>query len=237
MSVVTVRPIRFTDHVEQMRSFLQVLGLRPRIESLGAGWVDLVGETGLVAVHEAATSDGGHPGGTTLLSFECADAEALADRLRRRGFDDATVVDDAYGRALHVTDPDGALVVADQVQDDLYGYRAVQTAGRSPIVVSPVQFTTEIARQATFLTVLGLRALAGASSSWQQWTGNGTIGLHADEAPRTILSFQTRNALTELVSRLIGAGFADARSAEEDFGTVVHVTDPVDQDVVIVAAT
>lgn len=122
-----VRPVRFSDDVPAMRRFLAALGLAPRIESDGGGWVDLVApKPGLVAVHDAATSAGGYPSGSTTLSFESDEPlEAVRDRLQRAGFADAHVIDEAYGRVLHVTDPDGVDVVVDEASEDLYGYRRI----------------------------------------------------------------------------------------------------------------
>jgi hypothetical protein len=37
MTRIVVRPVRFTDSVGQMQHFLEILGLRPRIESERGG--------------------------------------------------------------------------------------------------------------------------------------------------------------------------------------------------------
>jgi hypothetical protein len=56
---IVVRPVRFTDNIEPMRAFLELIGLRPRIESVGGGWIDLVADGGMIALHSAAASDSG----------------------------------------------------------------------------------------------------------------------------------------------------------------------------------
>jgi len=119
-----VRPVRFTDDVAAMRRFLEALGLRPRIASDNGGWVDfLTKESGGAALHEAATATSGYNAGETSLSFESEEPlEAVRDRLHAAGFADAHIIDEAYGRTLVVTDPDGVRVSVDEVQDDLYGY-------------------------------------------------------------------------------------------------------------------
>ena len=119
-----VRPVRFTNDVAAMRRFLEALGLKPRIASDSGGWVDFTTEeSGCAALHDAATSASGAAAGETTLSFETAEPlEAVRDRLHAAGFADATVVDEAYGRSLQVTDPDGVRVTVDEVQQDLYGY-------------------------------------------------------------------------------------------------------------------
>jgi len=58
MTAIVVRPVRFTDNIEPMQAFLELIGLRPRIESVGGGWVDLVimrrGRERTHLVHEIA---------------------------------------------------------------------------------------------------------------------------------------------------------------------------------------
>jgi catechol 2,3-dioxygenase-like lactoylglutathione lyase family enzyme len=118
-----VRPVRFTDDVAAMRRFLEALGLQPRIAADGGGWVDFTSkESGGAALHEAASATSGYPAGETSLAFESAELEAVRDRLHAAGFADANIVDEAYGRTLFVTDPDGVRVAVDEVQEDLYGY-------------------------------------------------------------------------------------------------------------------
>ena len=68
------------------------------IESERGGWVDMLTGSGMVALHDAASSStGGRPGQTTL-SFEADAIDELEDRLEQTGFVDATVFDEAYGR-------------------------------------------------------------------------------------------------------------------------------------------
>jgi len=122
-----VRPVRFTDDVAAMRRFLEALGLRPRIASDNGGWVDfLTKDGGGAALHDAATATSGYRAGETSLSFESEEPlEVVRDRLHAAGFADADIVDEAYGRTLVVTDPDGVRVSVDEVQEDLYGYHQV----------------------------------------------------------------------------------------------------------------
>ncbi|HLV59146.1 MAG TPA: VOC family protein [Natronosporangium sp.] len=124
-----VRPLRFTDDVPAMRRFLEALGLVPRISSQDGGWVSFTspGE-GMAALHSAAGSDRGHRAGETTLSFEADEPlEAVRDRLHAAGFTDAHIIDEAYGRALIVTDPDGVEIVIDEEPTDLYGFRREQS--------------------------------------------------------------------------------------------------------------
>jgi hypothetical protein len=119
---VLIRSLRFTTNVERMREFLELLGLRARVESERGGWVDLVAGHGLVALHDAASSSTGGQPGQTSLSFEAEKIDELKDRLEQLGFVDATVFDEAYGRVLSVTAPDGVVIWVDEHNDDPYGY-------------------------------------------------------------------------------------------------------------------
>jgi hypothetical protein len=107
-----------------MKRFLEALGLRARVESGGGGWVDFtLDSTGMAALHDAAGAVTGYGPGQTSLSFEADEPlEPLLDRLVAAGFTDAHIVDEAYGRTLFVTDPDGVWVAIDAAQTDLRGY-------------------------------------------------------------------------------------------------------------------
>jgi hypothetical protein len=122
-----VRPVRFTNDVAAMRRFLEALGLTPRIASTGGGWVDFtIDTTGMAALHPAPGTVTPYQAGQTALSFEADEPlEPLRDRLAAAGFADAHIVDEAYGRTLFVTDPDGVWVAIDGRQTDLHGYEAV----------------------------------------------------------------------------------------------------------------
>ncbi|MEV0792479.1 VOC family protein [Kribbella sp. NPDC050459] len=123
MNNTVIRPLRFTADVEAMRTFLETLGLRSRIESERGGWVDMLAGRGMVALHDAASSSTGGLPGQTRLSFEADDLGELKDRLEQVGFVDATVFDEAYGRVLSVSGPEGVVIWIDERNDDLYGYK------------------------------------------------------------------------------------------------------------------
>jgi hypothetical protein len=125
-TTVVVRPVRFTDNLEPMQGFLETLGLRPRIMAEAGGWIEMVAGGGMVALHDAATSDHGAASGETRLAFEVDDVTGLAERLLDAGVEDVTVYDEAYGKVLTCTDPLDDTVTVDGRSDDLYGYRVVQ---------------------------------------------------------------------------------------------------------------
>src|SRR5688572_19892500 len=122
MNEVAIRPLRFSGDVQAMRAFLEQLGLRSRIESKSGTWVDLVAGHGMVALHDAASSDLGAQPGETTLAFEAADIEELKDRLEAAGYEDASIVDEAFGRVLTASGPDGTKLWIDERSEDLYGY-------------------------------------------------------------------------------------------------------------------
>lgn len=238
---IVVRPLRFTDRLPAMRAFLELLGLRPRIESDGGAWLDLVGAAGMVALHTAATSDVGAASGETKLSFEVADAEALRARLTDGGYD-ATVYDEAYGRVVEVTDPLGAAVMIDERSDDLYGYlrHDVPDSGVAPPVVVPVRFTDDAEGYHRFLGGCGLTGTpAPGGYATYDSGGHGLVGVHyvyGDDLPilgdgaACHLTLATGEDLAEVQARLEVAGHRYER-IDEDFGSFLDITDPDGQSV------
>ena len=125
-----------------MQAFLEVVGLRPRIEAQRGGWVDLTADSGMVALHDAASSVMRAKPGQTCLSFEVNDLDKLAERLRDADVPDVTIHDEAYGRVLSCTDPLGDQIWIDGRTEDLYGYRAhPESRPEAGLSVVPVRFT------------------------------------------------------------------------------------------------
>jgi hypothetical protein len=156
MNDVVMRPLRFSADVEAMRAFLETLGLRSRIESERGGWVDMVTGDGMVALHDAATSSTGGKAGQTSLSFEADRIDELKDRLEQAGFTDATVFDEAYGRVLSVTAPDGVVIWIDERAEDLYGYKLHDAAPDERWSVTPYLTGADEAAWRGFLSALGV---------------------------------------------------------------------------------
>ncbi len=112
---VAVQPILFQSDVDEARAILEALGLRAGISADGGDWVELhASGGGSVGVHRGGTASVGP-------SFLASDLDALVARLAAAGFA-ASVIDEAYGKSLHIPDPDGGTEVWVNVQDDLYGY-------------------------------------------------------------------------------------------------------------------
>lgn len=151
-----VRPVRFTAELPAMREFLVALGLAPRVEARRGGWLDLAAGAGMVALHDAATSDTGGTPGETRLSFEVDDFDELASAVRAAGFGAPSVYDEAYGRVTSLVDPLGTELRLDERDDD-YGYLRHPLAGPPRMHVVPVLPAADPA----FLAVLGLVPRAG----------------------------------------------------------------------------
>jgi hypothetical protein len=154
MNHVEIRPLRFTDRVAEVRAFLESLGMHARVESDGGGWVDLVAGAGMVALHDAATSDTGGRPGETRLSFEADDVTELSDRLVDAGFDDPAVWDEAYGRVLAIDVGDQRIWI-DERSDDPYGYQWHRPRPNDRLKVTPIVTVPDPAPWQDFLVALG----------------------------------------------------------------------------------
>lgn len=241
MTAVMVRPVRFTDDVAAMQHFLELIGLRPWIVTDGGGWSDMAAGGGRVALHDAATSVTGGLPGQTDLNFEAGDIGALARRLEEAGIAEVTIYDEAYGRVLTCADPEGSVVAVDEVPADLYGSQL--RAERSPVDslrVMPVRFTDPAGPYGGFLQALGLRRAGEINPYYVNFLADGgmqgQVGLHhvfAEDLPvirggrsaAVQLTFESAEPLVELAARLSAAGF-EPGIVTEDFGSLLHVTDP-----------
>ncbi|MGH3499622.1 MAG: VOC family protein [Nocardioidaceae bacterium] len=241
---IVVRPLRFTDNVVAMQEFLEILGLRPRIEAEGGGWVTMVAGGGMVALHSAASSTTGGLPGQTALAFEVDDVHAFAQQLQAAGVPDVTVYDETYGQVLECRDPLGDVLTVDSVTGDLYGYRVHPMAPPSSLRVSPVRFTDPQGDYGDFLHALGLTERPGSNESYASYAAaggdHGLVGLHmmmGDDNPGVVpgkgaakLNFESPEPVDELTRRLVDKGF-DAKACRESFGSFVTVVDPDGQQV------
>lgn len=222
---VTLRPVRFTADVRAGQQFAELLGLASRAESGRGGWVDLVaGGGGMLALHDARTSASRQPSGRTTLSAECDDADALAARLRSAGFDDAAVYDEAYGRVLVVTDPNGAQVAVDERSTDLHGYREHDTASADPRWrVRVTVRADEPQRYRHFADALGVGALVDVVDGSPQVAPS--LGPDGAEHRAAVvdLVLVSGEPLADVEARLRDAGHDDAIEGDDD---ALQVVDP-----------
>jgi len=248
MSHVVVRPVRFTDHIDAMQEFLQTVGLRPRIASRSGGWVDLVADGGMVALHSAASSATGGLPGQTRLSFEAADVHGLAERLKAADVPDVVVYDEAYGFVLSCRDPLGDEIHVDGKADDLYGYRRVgpETPPDAGLAVVPVRFTDPSEPYGRWLEALGLTLAFSGDVGYPMYAagegGHGYVGVrrpYGDDpadlpivagAAAAQLTFSTREPIADVAQRLEQSGYATTVT-HEDFGSVLTIVDPDGQSV------
>lgn len=116
-----VMPIRYTDDIPAMVRFYGVLGLELNTVSRAGGWVDLTAGGGMVGLHAASRTEQPRSSGHCEISFESEERlDDVAARLRGAGYTDAHVVDEAFGRSLRVTDPDGVPVQVNESDPSLY---------------------------------------------------------------------------------------------------------------------
>ena len=221
---VTLRPVRFTADVRAGQQFAELLGLTSRVESGRGGWVDLVaGGGGMLALHDARTSASRQPSGRTTLSAECDDADALAARLTEGGFD-AAVYDEAYGRVLVVTDPNGAQVAVDERTTDLHGYREHDTAGAdSRCRVRVTVVSDDPRRYRAFTEALGVEALVDVVEGTPQVAPS--LGPDGAEHRAAVVELVvvSGESLADVEARLRRAGHDDAIEGDDD---ALQVIDP-----------
>ncbi|HUA27547.1 MAG TPA: VOC family protein [Streptosporangiaceae bacterium] len=115
-----VMPIRYVANMAAATRFYAALGLVEGDSSRSGNWMELNGSGGTLALHTARTAEQDVPG-RVELSFETQEPlEALAERLTAAGFEPEAIVDESFGRSLHVMDPDGVLVQVNEHDRDLY---------------------------------------------------------------------------------------------------------------------
>jgi catechol 2,3-dioxygenase-like lactoylglutathione lyase family enzyme len=111
-----VLPIRYCADVEASTRFYRALGLELGSATRTGGWVELPAAAGALALHRA-----GADAGECELAFEADEPlEAVAARLTAAGYRPEPILDEAYGRSLRVTDPDGVPVQVNENDRTLY---------------------------------------------------------------------------------------------------------------------
>lgn len=116
-----IMPVRYTDDIAALTRFCGVLGLTTNTASRAGSWVDLTAAGGMLGLHIASTAEETTAVGRCELSFQTDEPlEDVLDRLRAAGYLDAHIVDEAFGRSLRVTDPDGVPIQVDESDPSLY---------------------------------------------------------------------------------------------------------------------
>lgn len=243
MTGLVVQPVRCTDHLNDMRRFLEAIGLRA-VGTSGLGWSG-TGGSGRVALHRAGSSVSGGPPGQTRLEFESDDLDALAARLTGSGVLNITISGESDGRVLTCQDPLGDIVAVNEVAvgertSALRESQLVSQDRPSHIVVMPVRFTDPAGPYCGFLRALGLDQAANVSPYHLDFAtagAHGQVRLHfvySDDPPvvsggqaaAVQLYFESTGALADIAARLSAAGFEPTLSSERYGGAVLQVTDP-----------
>lgn len=110
-----IMPIRYVRDVEASVTFYAALGLPVSTRQRGGGWVELTGSAGVLALHASAS------GGDAELALASDEPlEDVVSRLRAAGYAPGPILDEAYGRSLRLTDPDGVLLLVNEHDTSLY---------------------------------------------------------------------------------------------------------------------
>ncbi len=225
-----VSPYRFTDRPEEVRRFLEDIGLRPTISK--DGYAVLRGTAGMVAVHpvaSAVTTDRV----TTSFCLETDDARAAADTLAQEGLT-TRWWDESFGRRAMVRAPE-AEISLNEPMTDTYGYidhRPDDLQSGFAVEVVSVLFTAQPDRWEAFFRRLGFAAVTSVPG-WRELrssAASGVVGLHASEpdspAPDDSgLSFKTSEPISDFVDRMRGLGYEVTEEPEAQ-APHVTVTDP-----------
>lgn len=114
---IAVQPIWFQPDVDEATAILTAVGLRAEIAANDGGWVEFRADRGgSIGVHMSEAA------GVGASFLSCGDLAERARVLTDAGFP-AHVIDEAYGRSMRITNPDGGSDIwINGAQEDLYGY-------------------------------------------------------------------------------------------------------------------
>lgn len=111
-----VMPIRYCADVAESTRFYRALGLDLGAMTRPGTWVELPGTAGVLALHQETGN-----AGACELAFEADEPlEAVAARLAAAGYPPGPILDESFGRALRVQDPDGVFVQVNEHDRSLY---------------------------------------------------------------------------------------------------------------------
>ena len=116
-----VLPVRYTNDIDALIGFYRALGLELNTASRGGAWADMTAAGGMLGLHVSTAAQPPRPTGACELSFEADERlEEILVRLHTAGYVDAHIIDEAFGRSLRVTDPDGVRVQVNESDPALY---------------------------------------------------------------------------------------------------------------------
>ena len=226
---ITVQAIRFTDDVPAMRVLLEQLGLVAVVST--PQWAVMRSGSGDVLLHAAANAANGAPAGSTELTFETDELDAIAARFG------VLPIDEAWGRSIEIRDPLGDRVTVNAQQEDFYGYEVSAALPDPSISVCPVRFTDPCGGYGGFLTELGLHQSSPDDDSFVAYgADHGSVGVHVARPEETMrlladapgaqvhLTLSTAGDPETLAAALRAAGH-DVR-VDTSFGTMLELIDP-----------
>jgi len=118
---MVVMPIVYVTDIQASVSFYGALGFTERRRSRSDNWVELTGEAGMLALHRS-TGEARPTNGRVELSLATTEPlEHVREALVNAGVTSAgPVMDEAFGRSLIVTDPDGLEIQINEHDHELY---------------------------------------------------------------------------------------------------------------------
>jgi predicted enzyme related to lactoylglutathione lyase len=107
-----------TRDVEGMIQFYVALGFVHKLTGRSGNWTELTWGNFTLSLHKHQGEL--PPTGRLSIGFEAEDLEASVQTLSRAGLNPPAIVDESFGRILHLTDPDGNELFITQSEPELY---------------------------------------------------------------------------------------------------------------------
>lgn len=215
--MITSRPIRFTDHLDQHRRILEALGATV-VTDHGPDWVVYALGSGRLALHAA---DATHPSGLTVLGFEVDDLADLAAAVTPGAFT-FEIGELEHGRAATVTGPDGTRFTVDPIAT------AEHPAAPGPLAIMPIWYTQETPGARATLTGIGARErIVADSGTWTDMIcpGGGLVAVHAAAEVGVELAYAYAGDVEELAPALARVG-VETTLIDETYARTLRVPDP-----------
>jgi predicted lactoylglutathione lyase len=116
-----VMPIVYVTDIEASVNFYSALGFTERRRSRSDNWVEMAGEGGMLALHRSTRGSRPTNGRVELSLATTEPLERVRETMVKAGVASAgPVMDEAFGRSLVVTDPDGLEIQINEHDHELY---------------------------------------------------------------------------------------------------------------------
>lgn len=117
---VALMPLVYVSNIERAATFYAAFGMEPVARSRSAQWAELRLGDATLGLHVADPLP--LPSDRVALCLEAREPlEALVERLANAGITPSRPTsDEAFGRSLEVTDPDGLVVQVNEHEPELY---------------------------------------------------------------------------------------------------------------------